>query len=318
MSSEDTISGLPLDVSARIPQEIVDRIIAHLHDQPRALKNCRLVSSNWNAASSPHLFYKVEFNSAWTPDGYLDARNHNDIDREYSESLRPPIDFSAITPYIRDFTIYRRPTDKSRIDDLLEAVHANQQSLPVLDVLSSLPNLQSLTIINSACIKHGDLFIAALKKASKNLTSLKLDDLALVSFYGLVQIAEACPALRSLVVETMWWFQTPYGDGAAATLPASLREVTLAGTILPMHLHFWIDWLNEHAVACAPPQLASVVFNCAGTVARRPEMRQFLEIYGASLREVYISSSSLVTPDLDDFVDKCKFSAMKSYHNRHL
>ena len=46
-----------------LPQELIDRIIDHLHDR-ESLKACSLVCSQWSARSRKHLFVQVDFPSA--------------------------------------------------------------------------------------------------------------------------------------------------------------------------------------------------------------------------------------------------------------
>jgi len=51
--------GLPLPATPYLPQELVDYIIDHLHDDRLTLNNCSLVSRAWLPTSRLHLFAKV-------------------------------------------------------------------------------------------------------------------------------------------------------------------------------------------------------------------------------------------------------------------
>jgi len=302
MSSQDTLS-FPFDIWSRIPQEILDRIVDHLHDQPRVLKNCSLVSSSWNTSCRPHLFAQVNFRSTWMP-------KEQGPDKESGKDGRPAIDFSTITPYIKVFTIYRRAQDYvAGTGDPLGDI----QSL--LDVLSNLPMLRSLAVVNGtghnivpwAFQKDVFLgFISALEKSSKNLASLRLVNCTFSNLSELVQLIGACPCLRRLELDGLWW-----SSGAAPTpelarrvgdtLSASLEELSLGADISWFQRSSIIDWLSQQSHFS---NLTSVILKCGDVVAQNSEAQGFLEMHGASLQYLHISSPCLVRGHPPDFVGK--------------
>ncbi|PPR04407.1 hypothetical protein CVT26_004232 [Gymnopilus dilepis] len=61
----DTSEAVPL----RLPQELVDHIIDHLHDDPSTLKSCARVCRAWLPASRFHLFAKVSLKATSPQNG---------------------------------------------------------------------------------------------------------------------------------------------------------------------------------------------------------------------------------------------------------
>jgi len=118
-------------MSSRIlPQELVDSIIDHLHDDPATLHSCALVSSAWLPASRYHIFRRVSIRLV--PHDTSHGGKANSL---YRIAVSSP----DIAPYIRDLFVYMGDQTVLARNQMTQL---EEKSLPLL--LRLLANLRRL------------------------------------------------------------------------------------------------------------------------------------------------------------------------------
>ena len=149
----------------RLPPELCDRIIDKLHDGPKALRVCSVVSKSWTSRSRKHIFSTVSFNGdrdivAWRnafPDPSNSPAHHA---RELVVNYRGEfpedhlVSFRNVTCLLLHVhTFNGRPTSLTQLHGftpLLKSFTMSFHVLPSNDVLSfvySFPLLDDLTLI---------------------------------------------------------------------------------------------------------------------------------------------------------------------------
>lgn len=65
------------DLRWSLPQELIDEVLDHLHDDLQSLKCCSLVSRHWRASCGHHLFHNLTLDSRNVTDFLALSENHN-------------------------------------------------------------------------------------------------------------------------------------------------------------------------------------------------------------------------------------------------
>ena len=116
-----------------LPQELVENIIDHLHDDPATLRSCALVSSAWLPASRYHIFHHVSIRLG--QGAYLENTPcGGEARRLYQIVVSSP----EIVPYICDLLIYKGVESP---DPYLNRM-TQEESLPLLRLLTNLRRLE--------------------------------------------------------------------------------------------------------------------------------------------------------------------------------
>lgn len=134
-------------INSRLPGEMIDRVIDHLHDDKRSLSACSLVCTLWQPASRFHLFRHVKLSDAFS---------------ETSESL-----FGLVSRFL---------TDVKHLCFNVEHLHISYEhetlTYPLLDnILRHMPRVHSLAFTGILWrVKHSSLNPLASYPLIKSLT----------------------------------------------------------------------------------------------------------------------------------------------------
>ena len=213
-------------MSCSIPQEILDLIVDHLHDEPTTLKACCVVSRSWIHRTRTHLFARVEFHAPkshvelWKkifPDPSRSPAHHTRHLSIRGIALVTAADADSAGGWIRTFnnlvhlrlhSIDFKSDHRASLvpfhglSPTLTSLHLSYTSLEVLDLLCSFPLLEDLALVFFN-LSGGDVWDTP--STSPKLTgSLELSGLApirpavrrLLSFPGglhFANITVSCP-----------------------------------------------------------------------------------------------------------------------------
>ncbi|TCD64220.1 hypothetical protein EIP91_004355 [Steccherinum ochraceum] len=151
-----------------VPQELVDMVLDHLHEDKRTLKACTLVSPSWLDTSRHHLFYDLTVPVS-----------------EDTKSFDAFTDFLINTPliatYIRDLRLRHGSTSLEPFA-FFTAVPKSQTRIGpdhLACILANLPRLQAL-LLDSVCIGGSELH-GRYQHYPTTTRSFRLDSLALTN-----------------------------------------------------------------------------------------------------------------------------------------
>lgn len=145
----------------RLPPELYDRILDHLHDDPRALSACSLTCRSWLPTSRFHLFQGVRIHS---------------------------FDYECFLGTLRSSPVIGRYVTSLRLHDL------RNPFLPdIMQILQSVATL-ALTQLDLSDATT----MSTLATLARSLTELRLHVVTVVDLVSITELAKAIPRLRSL------------------------------------------------------------------------------------------------------------------------
>ncbi|PIL32726.1 hypothetical protein GSI_04841 [Ganoderma sinense ZZ0214-1] len=255
-------------MSATLPNELIDRTIDYLHDDPETLSACALVRTSWVPAVRYHRFGRVRL------------QQHKVI--PFHALLQTSPDVASFVRHLIMFGVW-----------------SPVQSMAVLhDMFSSFIKLRvlSLCYFSLEPSEARDLF----STLPKSLESVKMDGIALPTVGDLVLLWSQLPRLRTFVlcgrtkISTAEIPEEYMRDGGKVF---RATEIQLLWQI--PHFDVIADWLCSHNV---PPQLRV----CSMTVSRAEYIApatKLLRGVGPALLglELHLSNGEgTVVQDLDD------------------
>ncbi|EGO03891.1 hypothetical protein SERLA73DRAFT_84078 [Serpula lacrymans var. lacrymans S7.3] len=275
----------------KIPPEITDHIIDHLHEDVHSLTTCSLVCKEWLPASRHHLFSSISLHP-WKKDSFL-------------RLVESPI--ATFAPYVR--RVYMR---EGRGAYTWEKRWLNE----------ALPRMKALTRVETLEVERVTWeFLGTEARQSfltifKGIKKLKLQHFEFRSFCDLMQFIDAFPALEDLQFDIVKWEKesieldspTQYHRppnlrvlSLSCTRKASILNWIQSGEREPaVHtLHLWE--LSEKDVSAIPTFLSSV---------------------GSSLQELHIRfDDDFYFADALDLVQQMKISdvtELRAFHVHNL
>lgn len=161
------------EMSCSLPQEILDHIIDHLHDQPEALKACSLVSKAWIYRTRRYIFNHIEFSSR--------SRHVSHWQETFPDLATSPAHNTRLLSI--SLTKLISPAEADTLRTFRCVSHLNVDTTRWYDQLSSLAPLRGLSpVVRSLCLSFAGL-------PSSEIFGLVcsfplLEDLALVGYIG--------------------------------------------------------------------------------------------------------------------------------------
>ncbi|KAF8075343.1 hypothetical protein FPV67DRAFT_629796 [Lyophyllum atratum] len=180
---------------ATLPQELVDQIIDHLHDQDLTLKACALVCRTWLTPCRSHIFRNVVLQPRLVVRGFLNwFKGPSHIASLYSILDSTP----EVASFIRNLVIREGMVDRDWM--------AREKTL--IPILRLLHNVERFELERAAAIQiawrglpHNLKGAISELLASPSLRELKLGMLALDDPKDLLRILEGCRSLRLLHID---------------------------------------------------------------------------------------------------------------------
>jgi hypothetical protein len=178
-------------MSKILPQELIDSVIDHCHDDHSTLKTCALVCKTWLPSSRSHIFHAITLQPPEKPARSFFVRRITDSQRLFRILQTSP----KIALYIRELSICEGMVGREWI--------AQERTLPV--ILSMLKNVQRLQLERSASMQISwielpedlhDAFAGIL--ASPTLLELSLVGLVFNRPVDLHLMLQSCQNLRVL------------------------------------------------------------------------------------------------------------------------
>lgn len=180
----------------RLPQELVDHIIDHLHDAPLTLSNCSLTSRTWLPTSRLHIFSKIVFKAS-----PLYTAPPNELCKRLYHLLTSTPD---IISNIRELEICEgSPTGGAASPGCSTTWVATERTLPPL--LKMLTNLQRLEF-GSRTTLHWGILPLPLQSAIfyvfglPSLRYVRLKSWSFPNFSDLTELLAFCQNLKGLAL----------------------------------------------------------------------------------------------------------------------
>ncbi|KAJ7487354.1 hypothetical protein B0H11DRAFT_1116695 [Mycena galericulata] len=185
------ISPLSLDLSARVPSELHDYIIDHLHNDRRSLCVCSLVCKAWYGPSVYHLFRNAAIIR---------------VDRHKFLPFCHLLATQRLNAYIGCLDLESHVIDEVFEDEISDGgPHVTLQFNEHLGRLRGLTHLKYLRLH----YHHDSVspsFFSALAENFSSVTDLELSSVHFDSFKQFTQVRNALPLLRRLSLVSVIWY----------------------------------------------------------------------------------------------------------------
>ncbi|KAK0459973.1 uncharacterized protein EV420DRAFT_1641322 [Desarmillaria tabescens] len=189
---------------ALLPQELIDSILDHLHDDIPALRQCVLVSHSFHAATQGHLYHQVVLvHYTWSPH----------MRKPYTGAWYTCANFYQlichsphIPPLVKSFVVHDGLLGNDSYDQTTKRLF-NKKFLPLIFPL--LPCPRRIVLMNRSVRLGINNLPRSLKSSirdafrSPHITIIHLDGLEQVDQGWLLSLFEGCPSLKHL---TLTWF----------------------------------------------------------------------------------------------------------------
>ncbi|RDB27750.1 hypothetical protein Hypma_003197 [Hypsizygus marmoreus] len=187
---------------ATFPQELIDNVIDHFHDDTPTLRLCSVVCRAWLPSCRAHLFHRVSLQPPKVqPRAYFDHGKTSDVQRLYRIIQSSP----DIADYIRDLVVCEGMLGREWIIE--------EKTLPLL--LRKLHNVQQFQLHRPSAHIMWRGLPWSLKDAiesvlaSPSLLQLKLARIAFDRPADLLSILQCCRTLRDLHIEHLLLLEDP-------------------------------------------------------------------------------------------------------------
>lgn len=191
-STGESLSPLPVQLSARVAPELYDRILDNLHDSREDLSVCSIVCKSWLPTCRFHLFAEVIYSPEFAR--FLDSSTHV---------------LNSIAPYIKQITV-KGPFSQKDKSYILS--HSISRLEGVVKLHIEAFNWESVEPLNSTSFS----FLIPETKISQQLTSLTLRFINFPSFTVLTAFLDAFVVLQELsIVDVTWGAHHSLGGNAS-------------------------------------------------------------------------------------------------------
>jgi len=275
--SSQSMAPLPVHLSSRISQELIDDILDELQDSTPTLKQCSLVSSTWSLRCRHHLFFKVIFRFKINSLSGVEVQ------------LEPPLTVcQSIAPYIRHAVVALRQSKRSNrvTPEMLRSM---------LAFVAGLPKLQWLTMLG---VKRYDVprysfstYAINMIRGSTTLKTLHIYNQWFTSLSQLRHLLQSLPFLEALHLERIQWpdeYQPSEPRSNHNEPPAlqALQELQLGMFNFEAHTALLLDWMASQPTMS---QLRSFTLDCPIVLDQYCDtLRRFLDIHGRRLHHLCI------------------------------
>ena len=181
-STGNSLSPLPVRLSARVAPEIQDRILDNLHDSKKDLSICSIVCKSWLSTCRFHLFAEVIYNEEFAR--FLDSSTHA---------------LNSVGPYIKQITM-KGPFSQN--DRTYISAHSILRLKGVVKLHIQTFNWES---VEALTYPTSFLFLIPGSVLSRHLTSLTLRFIKFPSFTVLAALLDALHVLQELLIFDVTW-----------------------------------------------------------------------------------------------------------------
>jgi hypothetical protein len=248
------------DIFDRLPPELHDRIIDHLHRDRRTLSACSLVCKAWQSSSRYHLFQ----NAATVR-----------VTRDNIHRFDEPLVTGRITPYVGRLSIL---LDTYRFHDSDSEDLEVQQLLKFSDHLCHLTGLAALKYLRLA---GHELRPLTFIRNFASITDLQLNRVSFDSFAQFQELIQCCSFLRRLaLIAVDYNLENP--EGKSIYLPPGGLQDLVVHVVYAVPI---FNWLCSRPIILRKFALGSLRDDGSEYISR---VSRFLRAVGSSLQSLII------------------------------